>query len=153
LSLKPVLSEQRLSVSVEGLRLGAAAERYVLVSTREVEPARLTSAGTLDILGRRGTQRFVHEQLKAGPRVQAVSKFEDLLPLLQLDMVEAILVPERWVAMIRAGSKLPLKVSAFATQVGLPALAVVRPGGSELIARIKALGPELNKEIGVDTWR
>src|SRR5688500_6083396 len=85
LSLPVVLAAQGLSPSLRGHRQGAPDEKYSLVGVNAPpDPARLKAVGTLDLLGREGTTTFVYGLLGAKPKIERVTKVEDLLPQLQM---------------------------------------------------------------------
>jgi hypothetical protein len=68
-----------------GNNISGSTERYALISVGQpVDPASVTSVGAVDILGRQGMKEFVATLLGVSPRIECVTKVEDLLPLLQL---------------------------------------------------------------------
>ncbi|HEX6273377.1 MAG TPA: hypothetical protein VFZ53_10060 [Polyangiaceae bacterium] len=154
LTLPVLLSSRGLAPKLRGHRQGSAEEKYLLVAADvPPDPARVAAVGALDILGREGTNSFVHGLVSSRPRVERVTKIEDLLPLLQMQRVSAILLPSRFYAEIRASSRLNLAQRELATPVGLPAAASVGPAGSEVLAAVSRLPPKLTKLLGVDEWR
>ncbi|HMA96520.1 MAG TPA: hypothetical protein VKP30_27735, partial [Polyangiaceae bacterium] len=133
----PVLSSFRLRVQLQGSRAGASDEKYALIGvSAEPNPAKVASVGALDLLGRDGTNTFVYGLLGAAPRVERVSKVEDLLPLLQMQRVDAILLPSRLFAEVRSASKLLLVSTELRKTVGLPAVATVTPSGDAVAASV-----------------
>jgi hypothetical protein len=117
------------------------------------DPARVNSVGALDILGRDATTTFVHGLLGSRPKVERVTKVEDLLPLLQMQRVDAVVVPLRLVAEVQSGSRLSLTQRELATQVKLPALANVGGAGNQAVAAVSRLPLKISKTLGVDEWR
>src|SRR4051812_47077791 len=82
LTLPLVLAAHGLAVALRGLRGGASDEKYALVGAdAPPDPARVTAVGVLDLLGREGMNSFVHNLVGGAPRVERVTKVEDLLPL------------------------------------------------------------------------
>jgi hypothetical protein len=153
LAPRPVIDALGLRPALTGSRAGIGDEPYVLLSTRTVTREQLNTVGVIDLLGRRGTREFVERLLGRMPAsVRAVTKIEDLLPLLQLEIVDAVLTPERWVESFRAESRLPLQVLPLNVRVGLPALALVTPQGQPLITQVKEMSPALCAHLGVDAW-
>lgn len=154
LTLPVVLSAKGLSPALRGAASGSTEERYALVGAdASPDPSRVASVGALDILGREGTNRFVRSLVRAQPRVERVTKVEDLLPLLQMQRVEAVLLPLRLVPELRAASRLPLALRELDVSVALPAVASTGPNGSSVLGAIGKMGKELSKLLGVDEWR
>jgi len=154
LTLPVVMAERGLTPTLRGRRQGSSDERYALVATDTTpDPARLTAVGALDLLGRDGTTKFVHSLVQATPKVERVTKVEDLLPLLQMRRVEAIVLPLRLVADLRAASRLNLSSRELSLPVGLPAAASVGPSGPAVLAAIGKLPPGISRTLGVEEWR
>lgn len=153
LTSRNVLQAKGLSISVTGTNAGSTSEPYALIAMgKEVEPNRVTSVGAVDLMGRQGMKELVARLLGTPARIERVTKLEDLLPLLQFGMVDAVLVPERLTEPFRARSKLDLRVTKARGGVGLPALSVLGPGGTPLIQSIKALSPTISQYLGVSKW-
>lgn len=149
-----VLRARGLKPQLLGYRQGRADESYALVSVgTPIDPARAASLGTLDILGREGTAAFVHRLLGGNAAVERVTKVEDLLSLLQMQRVNAVLLPSRLYPELRAMSRLALVQKELPSRVELPALASVGPQGAQVVAALKALGARLARSLGVDEWR
>jgi hypothetical protein len=117
------------------------------------DPARIQTVGALDLLGRDGTDTFVNRILGARPKVERVTKVEDLLPLLQMQRVDAILLAARFVTELKKASRLNLIQRDLATRVDLPAAANLGAGGSQILAAIGRLPAQLSAAMGVDEWR
>ncbi len=154
LTLPAVLAAQGLSPSLRGLSRGSNEERYSLVGAGVApEAGRVGSVGALDILGRDGTNRFVKRLVGQQARVERVTKIEDLLPLLQMQRVEAVLLPSRLVSDLRAASRLSLSDRELAVTVGLPAAASVGAGGAAVLSVIARMPRDVSKLLGVEEWR
>jgi hypothetical protein len=153
LAPRPVLDALGLPPVLSGSRAGVDDEAYVLLSTRSLTKEDPNTVGVIDLLGRRGTRDFVERLLGRMPTsIRAVTKVEDLLPLLQLEIADAVLTPERWLESFRKESRLPLQAVRLSARVGLPALALVTPQGQPLVAQVKAMSPALCADLGVDAW-
>ena len=100
-----------------------------------------------------GVNDFVHKLVGAKPKVERVTKVEDLLPLLQMRRVDAILLPSRLFVEIRAASRLNLVGKELGASVGLPAAASVGGGGTQILAQLSKLPKGLSKAFGVEEWR
>src|SRR6188768_1098289 len=133
LSLPVVLGANKLTPALRGFSRGSSEERYALVGAGSApETSKVASVGALDLLGRDGTNRFVRRLVNQQARVERVTKIEDLLPLLQIQRVDAVLLPARLVAELRAASRLPLVERELELTVALPAVANTGPGGAAL---------------------
>jgi hypothetical protein len=154
LALEPVLRARGLAPKLQGYRSGSADEVYTLVGVDAApDPQRVQVVGTLDILGREGTTAFVHEVVGATPRVERVTKVEDLLPLLQMQRADSILLPVRQTADLRQMTQMNLAQSELPKRVGLPALAQLTPAGAAAAQGLLKLPPALLHGLGVDAWR
>jgi hypothetical protein len=154
LSLPPLLTQFKLTAKLKGVRGGSTDEGYCLVGVgTEPIPSKLTSVGALDLLGRDGTAGFVKEMLQISPRIERVSKVEDLLPLLQMQRADAVLLPSRLFAEIKSASKLVLVQKELGKSVGLPSVASVRAAGDAIVSAITKMPVGVAKKLGVDSWR
>lgn len=153
LTLRPVLQAKGLSINLSGTYAGASSEPYSLIALgKQVAPEKVTSVGAVDLMGRQGMKELVARLLGTTAQIERVTKLEDLLPLLQLNMVEAVLVPNRLTEAFRARSKLDLRVTPARGAVGLPALSILTPSGAPLAQGIKSLSPNLSLQLGVSKW-
>lgn len=154
LSLPPLLASRGLAVKLQGQRDGSSDERYALVgSVLAPDPTRVSAVGALDLLGRDATNNFVCALLGGRPKIERVTKFEDLLPLLQMQKVEAILLPSRLLPEVKAASRLALAQRELTARVKLPAVAGVGAGGSDAAAAVARLPGKVSRTFGVEEWR
>jgi hypothetical protein len=154
LALEPVLRARGLTPKLQGHRGGRADEAYALVGVDVApDPQQAEVVGALDILGREGTSAFVHDVLGAAPRVERVTKVEDFLPLLQMQRADSILLPARQTAELRKMTQMNLVEHEVEKRVGLPALALLTPGGAAAAQGLLKLSPTLLHGLGVDAWR
>ena len=154
LTLPIVLSAKNMHAQIQGVRTGSVEEKYALVAA-DIAPdlARVKAVGALDVLGREGTNDFVGRMLGISAKVERVTKVEDLLPLLQMQRVDAILIPERLLADVKSASRINLVPRELPKQVGLPAVASLGSGGPGLTVGIARLPASLSQTMGVDAWR
>lgn len=154
LAIPPVLANFKLNPKLRGTKGGSVDEKYALVGVdTSPDPSKVASVGALDLFGREGTNGFVKGLLGSAPKVERVSKVEDLLPLLQMQRVECVVLPTRLVAEIKSASKLNLVTKELTKQVGLPAVAVMTPGGDKIVAAVSKMSAASSKTLGVDSWR
>lgn len=154
LSLPVVLAARGLTPVLRGQARGSFEERYALVGIgAPPEPSQVAAVGALDILGREGTTRFVKRLVGPQAHVERVNKIEDLLPLLQMQLVGAVLLPARLVGDLRAASRLGLAVRELENTVGLPAVASTGPGSASVVSAVSKMPKDVAKLLGVEEWR
>lgn len=153
LALGPVLASLGARPTVTGLAGGRDTEPYALLGGMRVSTGQVQRVGAVDLLGRKGTSTFVHEVLQTNVEVERVTKLEDMLRLLQFEMADAILLPQRIVPLMRKKSELTLESSRAPNEVSLPALAVLTPAGNTIADRLKKIPTSVKSELGVESWR
>jgi hypothetical protein len=154
LAAGPVLEARSLAPRLQGYRLGQREEAYALVAAgRTPDPAQAVVVGALDLLGREGTTTFVHNLLGAQPKVERVTKVEDLLPLLQIERADSILLAERLVPELQQSSQMKLLARELEKRVSLPGVAVLNAQGAEATRDVQKLPQAISKSLGVDEWR
>lgn len=154
LSLPAVLAAQKLEPALQGLWKGAKDETYTLVGAdTPPDPTKVATLGALDLLGREGMNAFVQSLMGTSPKVERVTKVEDLLPLLQLQRVDAILLAARLLNELRATSRMKLGPKDLPTKVGLPAVAKAGARGGAVLVAVKKLSGGIATALGVDQWR
>jgi hypothetical protein len=152
-----VLRDHGLTPAMRGV--GAAAEaKFVAVSFNgEVQRTRLPSMtlGVVDDRGRKQTTQFVSNLIGAPkPKLRRVGKLEDLLPLLQFKMVDAVLIREADVTGFERRTEQKLFISApLGTATESVAVAFIAGGRRQVIERaVLGLGAEAKENLGVGRW-
>jgi hypothetical protein len=154
LTLPVVLAAHGLTPILRGVRQGSADEKYSLVGTQAPpDPGKVTTVGALDLLGRDGMAGFVQSLVGAHPKVERVTKVEDLLPLLQMQRVEAILLASRLLPEVKMASRLNLSSRELPAAVGLPTVAKLAAPGAQVLSAIKRLPNGITRAFGVEEWR
>ena len=154
LTLPVVLAAHGLAPVLRGLRQGSADEKYALVGAEAApDPGKVISVGALDLLGRDGMAAFVQSVVGAHPKVERVTKVEDLLPLLQMQRVDAILLPSRLLPEVKMASRLNLSSRELPALVGLPTVAKLGASGAQVLPAIKRLPGGITRAFGVEEWR
>lgn len=162
---------------LQGLRKGSPTESYVLLSIdKPADPAKMEGAtlGVVGLLERKPMADFVGSLVAGSPRLDRVTKVEDLLPLLTFRAVSAVLVSEPIAREFRRKSQANLVSARLeGAKVGLVSLAVRRApeagiagGGKgagvdgdggfpeqELVKAVLGLGAGEMELLGVDAWR
>lgn len=155
MSLRPVLEARKLRPALQASAGGKPSETYVTMVVGGITTLVGKSIGAVDLMGRKDTTTFFARLLSLpDPKLTWVTKTEDLLPLLQFQTAEAVLLPKRSVSSLKSKSSLNLTTTGLPTiEVGLPALAFTGPGGASIGDGIRKLPKELNLMIGVDQWQ
>jgi hypothetical protein len=157
IAITPLLDLDHTRVTLQGVRAGKESEPYMLVTTSAGPPASWAgkTVGIVDLLGRDGTQSFAATAIgSTEAKVKRVAKIEDLLPLLEYSVADAVLIPASSVKRFTERTRLPLTVRELpGARVGLPAVAVRNEKTRSLVLRaIQKLDPETRSLIGIDTW-
>ena len=147
------------SSGVHGLLNGSTESAWVVLSPNralDLSRASALGIGAIDILGRKDMNRFAEALLEFRPSLKLVSKVEDLLPLLLLQMADGILVQENLVAYFRSVSKLDLRVNRF--QYAHTGLAVVvvnsrSKAAAEILQSFRKMPRNLCLWFGVEQWK
>lgn len=155
MSLRPVLETRNLTPALQASFGGKYSEKYITMAVGVITTLEGKSIGAVDLMGRKDTASFfAHLLALHEPKLTWVTKTEDLLPLLQFQTAEAVLLPERSAGLLRSKSSLNLTITGVPSiEVGLPALAFTGPGGAAIGAGVRKLPNELNHMIGVDRWQ
>jgi len=150
LAIPESLAAFGLQPRLRGSNNGQVTEEYVLAAIGEPpNPKTIESVGVVDLFGREQLVQFVARALGATPAVKSVTKVADILPLLNLGMAAAAIVPRSTFETLRGRTSQTLANTSISMKVGRPAL-----GGtaSEVIARVKALPADVNSKLGIDAW-
>lgn len=151
LALRPTVEQLNLPINAQGHRKGKSAEPYLLVGTTAgIDPRKVATVGAIDILGYAGLKRFVSQVIGGSPKVKPVTKVADLLPLLQLNAADAVLMPERFFAGVKASTQMELHVTPVGSGA-LPALAALTDLGQSVAGQLRA-APDISGLMGVTEW-
>ena len=148
--LRPVLT---------GMSGGSTYETLLVLSKRKLSRNDFAGCrfGAVDIVGRTRLPKLVGELLglRHPPRVQRVVKVTDLLPLLQLDLADAILLPARFLADFLHMTELDFKVlQVESARLERICVAFPRRGGDAAIeASLNSLSLAAQGALGVEGWR
>lgn len=159
LAIEPVLAFHGLKADLQGVYAGRDTERYVLLSVgatipRERFPS--LTVGTIDLLGRDATAKFVARvlELSTPPQIKYVVKAQDLLSLLQFESADAVLVSERQAEGVKSLSKRDLRTTPLDARVGLAAVAFRSDTARRSIRpSIRALDADTMRKLGLEGWR
>lgn len=157
IAIRPVLEAKNLTVSLKGV-LGKVDEiSYVIITNGAgivLGTLSEKTVGVVDILGRKRMGEYVSKIINTAkkPKLKLVTRNEDLLPLLQLNLADAILLPKHEGEKLRAKSNLNLNMTVLRLKMGLPSVSCITGNGREICNRIEAMSRNLNKQMGVDQW-
>ena len=154
----PVIQQIRgYSIALKGSRKGETGESSILVSVDEkidLNSISSISIGMFDILGRDGMKKLAGSYFSQEPKLRLVSKIEDMLQILTLNMVKAILIPENQLGYFKELSNMNFAVTPLPdVKTGIIALAV-RDGGVAVLS-VKAVTGMNSKSmtmLEVDKW-
>jgi hypothetical protein len=157
LAITPVLQQRGRRPSLQGTRAGKDQESFLLVSVGHLPEGSLSgkTIGAVDLMGRDGTQAFVAGLLKTNDvKVKRVAKSEDLLPLLEFNAADAIILPSFALARLTERTQLAIKSKEVpGGPVGLPAVAVFNEGSRDAIIKaFSGLDGATKKLLGIDGW-
>jgi hypothetical protein len=159
LALPPALHALGLPPVLQGLRGGSAEEDFVLLTIDGVAaPGALRgeTVGLFGFMGRQETRKFCGRLLGTPEqRVKTVTKYADLLPMLQFNAARGVVLPRRSSAFLIASSKLNLVVNELpAGRVGLPSVAVLdRLVLPQVRSGLESLNVEARGYLAVDGWK
>jgi hypothetical protein len=154
LTLPVVLAANGLSPTTQGLRKGSAQETYSLAAVDVApDPQKISTLGVIDLLGREGMNAFVMDLVRVQPKIERVTKLEDLLPLLQMQRVDAVVLPTRLVSELKSSSRLNLLWRELPKGVGLPAIATPGARAAGIVQALHRLPSNLSAAMGVTEWR
>lgn len=152
---------------MQGTRNGAATEDFVLLSIdKPFDLAKVSGVaiGVVGMLDRKEMDGFVGGLVAGVPRVNRVTKVEDLLPLLIFQSVGAVLVSEANMREFQKKSQAKLvEVKLDKGKVGLLAAGILSgtggsggskaPDDKEILSALKALDAGTLALLGVDGWK
>jgi len=144
---------------LQGTLEGKEAQQYVLVSVDQaVDQSNFgqLNVGAVDLLGRRQMSKFVAKLLGVPKvKVKRVTKIDDLLPLLQFNMADAVMLPPDAVENFRKKSALNLQVTPIdAGMVGLPSVSVLSTGERQVVIdALEQVNSQVMTRMGVDVWK
>lgn len=157
LGLPPLLALQKIPIALQGIRAGNDVEQYVLVGTAASLAGTLAdkTIGSVEILGREGTTELIKTLLKLPDcKLKRVTKLEDLLPLLQLSLADAIVLPAAVSKSVSQQSQMSLLVRDIpGGRLGLPAVGILNPSARGLVlGQFQKLGAATKTLLRVDRW-
>jgi hypothetical protein len=157
LSITPVLEQRSQTPCLQGQRNGKSGENYVLASVNKPLDGSLAgkTIGVVDLLGRDGTLTFLNRLLKTRDmKIKRVAKIEDLLPLLEFSVADAVILPSSMLAHWLERTQLVIKTRELpGDPVGLIAVAVLDPAWREVVVNsFQKLDAATKRLLGIDAW-
>jgi hypothetical protein len=161
LSLEPVVSRKELTQKkpyksqLTGHYMTQYEEEYFLVSLNEkVDLTQLSSLkiGVLDILGRKAMSHFMNELFHTTLHLKRVIKTEDFLPLLTLEMADAIFISKNILIKMRKKSRQKLVATSTNIYIGLAITGIYHQSNNQISQCIAQLDESTNALLGLDQW-
>lgn len=155
---EPTLRDLGLTPTLSGKRGGSTTEPYVLITVdRPVSPSSMASGtvGVLGIMGHASMEAHCGKLLGTGTqRIKTVTKYADLLPLLQFKAAQGVLLPQRFASSLTSRSALKLVQNELPqAQVGLTAVSVQSASAKEsLLSAIRSMSGDGKSALGVEGW-
>lgn len=140
-----------------GIRKGKNSERFVLISIDK--PVNLASLdqktiGVVDFLGRKGMDDFVKEILHTSPKINRVTKIEDLIPLLTFTMADAVLLNESNVSYFKKTSNLNFVITEIPdATAGILIFANNNSNAVDKNECIEKLPENVLVNLGIEQWK
>ncbi|MDO5576822.1 MAG: hypothetical protein Q4F84_07055 [Fibrobacter sp.] len=158
---KSVLISTQLTnyeILLNGQRGEKAETKYVILSTNK--PLAIQSVnsstvlGVVNFLGRNGTDQFEKQFFTEQPRLKRVSKPNDLLPLLSLNVAAGILIEDFFVDYFESTSQLEFFVTPAQSVPGTVGFAVKKGATSDkTIELLKQTNKEICDIFHIDMWK
>lgn len=155
---EPTLRELGLTPTMSGKRAGSTTEEYVLITVdRPAAPSSMGGAtvGILGIMGHASMEVHCGQLLGTGKqKIKTVTKYADLLPLLQFKVAQGVVLPLRFAPTLTSRSALKLVQNEIpGGRVGLTAVAVRSPSArGVVVAALRGISDDGKAALGVEGW-
>lgn len=143
------------TTQLKAVTKGSTEESFVLLSVDKpiiIADIAGKNIGILDFLGKKEIDGLVETLFKGRPVLIKVKKVADLLPLLTMNMVEAIVVSESHIAYLKQRSNLNFIITPCDCSSGRAVLATLKPD-PEIEAVIKSMPADLAKLLYIESWK
>lgn len=156
---EPTLRDLGLTPTLSGKRAGSTTEPYVLMTVdRPVDPRSMASAtvGVLGLMGHASMEVHCGQLLGTGTqKIKTVTKYADLLPLLQFKVAQGVLLPQRFTSVLTERSALKLVQNELQNgRVGLAAVAIQSPSARDaVISALRGMSGDGKSALGVEGWQ
>lgn len=146
------------SLEISGIKNDSAEEPYILVLENKgilEKPVETYTIGMVDFLGRQGMDLLAKGIFETPPKINRVSKIEDLLPLLSFGMADAVLVTENVADYFTSISQMQfLRREVSGKKFGIVALGIKKGSTAEKIVHlVKAHSKETCLLFDIEEWR
>jgi hypothetical protein len=109
--------------------------------------------GTVEESGKKATEQRVNQLIGGKAKLRRVQKVDDLLPLLQFKMADAIVVRDAQLAQIKSRTKQTLHTISLTGPGETRAVAFTDGGRRSVVERaLLDLAPEARAQLGVEKW-
>lgn len=155
---EPTLRDLGLNADLSGKRAGSTTEPYVLITVGDPASPRSMAGETVGVLGIMGHSSMEkHCGSLLGTRdqkIKTVTKYADLLPLLQFKVAKGVILPQRFAHTLTARSALKLVENEIpGGRVGLTAVAIRSAEARNIvISALRGLDDAGKSALGVEGW-
>lgn len=148
---------QEYSSKLEGIQAGGSREPYCFLSTADTfseETIANTTIGLIDFLGKKEMESSIRTAYGDKVKIKRIRKVEDLLPLLLYDMVDAILIPRRYITFFEKQSSIEFHVSEAKYSTSLVSLFILEKSTPQnSVESIQTLSDSILSLFGVEKWK
>jgi len=156
---EPTLRDLNLSPTLLGRRAGSTTEPYVLITVDQPAAPKSMQPHTVGVLGimdHSSMKRHCGELLGTGEqKVKTVTKYADLLPLLQFKAAQGVVLPKRFSGTLTSRSALKLISNDIPDgRVGLTSVAIQNQQVKvSAIDQLRRLNGAAMAALGVEDWQ
>lgn len=155
---EPTLRDLGLTPTMSGKRGGSTTEPYVLVTVdRPASPSSMAHAtvGILGIMAHASMEVHCGTLLGTGKqKIKTVTKYADLLPLLQFKVAQGVVLPLRFAHGLASRSALKLVQNEIPNgRVGLTAVSIRSPAArGKVLSALRGMSGDGKSALGVEGW-
>jgi hypothetical protein len=156
---EPTLRDLSLSPTIYGKRAGSTTEPYVLITVDQPAAPKSMQPHTVGVLGimdHSSMKRHCGELLgTVDQKIKTVTKYADLLPLLQFKVAQGVILPKRFSSALTSRSALKLISNEIPEgRVGLTSVAIQsQQVKTSVIDQLKKLNGGAMAALGVEDWQ
>lgn len=156
---EPTLRDLGLSPALEGKRSGSTTEPYVLITVdKPASPQSMAAhtVGVFGIMGHSSMKKHCQDLLgTTDQKIKTVTKYADLLPLLQFQAARGVVLPKRFASTLTSRSTLKLVLNEIpGGRVGLTSVAIPnQKARSTVVSTMQNLDGSAKEALGVEGWQ
>jgi hypothetical protein len=147
----------KYQLALKGTKGGAAGEKYFIVAANDkVNMGNLGTrkVGVWNVMGRKNIKPFVKKYFGKSLKTKQVSKREDLLTMMGVDLVAAVVVSESDLNWMKKKTDMTLRVLAESkSPVGFISVAIPKGGNAAGVAGLSKVPSSFLKKFSFSEWR